>query len=69
MIDIASTIKAIKQTWIKRLIINLSNLWICIITELLNGIPFNYLIKSNRDCTPYMQNLVTFYKSIYTTWR
>jgi hypothetical protein len=69
MIDIASKIKATKLTWIKRLIINPQSPWNCIITELLNGIPFDYLIKSSSDCTPYMQNLPTFYKTIYKIWR
>jgi hypothetical protein len=49
MIEIFSKVKALKLTWIKRAILSPQSTWTLIINDLINEVPFEYLIRSKSQ--------------------
>jgi len=68
MIEIFSKVKALKLGWIKRAITNPSSTWTLILDNLLNDIPFEYLIKSKSQNKLLESRLPTFYTNILNDW-
>ena len=64
MIDFESKIKTLKLTWIKRAITNPTSSRKLIIDQILNDIPFDYLIRCSCTQNKYLHKLPIFYKEI-----
>jgi hypothetical protein len=68
MIEIFSKVKALKLTWIKRAILSPQSTWTLIINDLINEVPFEYLIRSKSQNQTIQSRLPTFYKNILKDW-
>jgi hypothetical protein len=49
MIEIFSKVKALKLTWIKRAILSPQSTWTLILNDVINEVPFEYLIRSKSQ--------------------
>jgi len=69
MINFETKIKTLKLAWIKRVINSPHNPWNLILKEILHGIPFEYILRSNSNCSHLINNIPSFYRDIYKTWK
>ena len=69
MINFETKVKSLKLSWINRALKNPNSNWMLLISEMLNDIPFDYLLQCRSDCSEYIKNIPPFYQDIYQTWK
>ena len=55
LINLESKLSSLKLTWIKRSLMNPNCTWNLILTEILNKIPFDYILKCRFNCIQYLK--------------
>ena len=68
MIDFETKVNSLKLSWILRALTNPESTWNLIISEMLNKIPFDYILRCRSNCTHLLSKIPAFYRNIYKTW-